>query len=236
MPEHDKITGIEPIDSDLHDLFALVDDSQRLAAAKQAVANEDLDIKQLASSVSPGVIQVVLALSDDDEVAAIASQVEDAPAKARLQDAARLVREHFPRLYHHPAVVREMRQKMDRPTSDAEDKEGKINGVYWAPSWQDQSGKLSPAGLLQLRDRANKVLLTSPLDWDDIAFLISALCRQLATHMEKSKPIVHADLLVIPDADKISQRIEEASHALQRIRELGAGIGLAAPESEREGK
>ncbi len=236
MPDQEPITGIEPLDSDLHELFALVDDSRRLAAAKQAVANEDLDIEQLASRVSPGVIQVILALSDDDEVAAIASQVEETPAKAMLQRAARLVREHFPRLYHHPAVVREMRGRMDRPTSDAEDKEGKINGVYWAPNWQDRGGKLSPAGLLQLRDRANKVLLTSPLDWDDIAFLISALCRQFATHMKKSKPIVEADLLVIPDADKVSLRIEEASQALQEIRKLGGLVGLPALDTGREGK
>ena len=236
MLDQETITGIEPMDSDLHKLLALVGDSQRLAAAKQAAANEELSFEELESRISRDVIRIIVALSDDDEVAAFASQAQEAPAKATLQRAARLVREHFPRLYHHPAVVREMRRKMDRATRGAEDKEGKINGVYWAPSWHDRSGKLSPAGLLQLRDRADKVLLTSPLDWDDMTFLISALSRQLAAHMEKSKPIVEADLLAIPDADKISERIGETSHALQRIRELGAFIGLAAPKSEGEEK
>jgi hypothetical protein len=232
MRDRERITGDEEFDSDLHEFLALVEDDQRLAAAKRAVANESLSLQELSSSLPRTAIRVILDLLDADDFSTIAPHVKEEKGRRTLQRAFELAKEHFGRLYGHRAVVREMRRQM---ASGAEDSlEGRISGVGWTANWQDVGGKLAPAGLLRLQDRADKVVLTSPLDWDDLAFLIAALCRHFAAHMEKSKSILDAGLLIIPDAERIAQRIQQASQDMRRIEELGGLLGLAVQQTDSQ--
>ena len=90
----------------------------------------------------------------------------------------------------------------------------------------DADGKLAPAARLKLRGHAETVLLASTMDWDDLTFLIRALCRILQRHMEMSKPVSKAELLEVPGSVKIGERLGDASAMLREISELARGFGI----------
>ena len=74
------------------------------------------------------------------------------------------------------------------------------------------------------------------MDWDDLAFLIRALCRVLQRHMEVSKPVSEANLLLVVNSEKVGERLGDASEMLQQISELGQAFGIkVAPASEGDG-
>lgn len=237
MADQKPITGNRQVDEDLSVLFAFVEDDNRLAMAKKAIADESTTLEQLQAAIPIGVLRLCVALLDREQTSALLGSILEEERREVLETAIALSSQHFGGVDRHPAILAELRRELTRRQTEArDDGENTINSVGWEAIWQQDGDKLVPAVRLRLRGEPEKLLVASTMDWDDLAFLIRALCRVLQRHMEVSKPVSEANLLLVVNSEKVGERLGDASEMLQQISELGQAFGIkVAPASEGDG-
>jgi hypothetical protein len=226
MAEPRPSTGIADLDSDLAELFDLVDDEPRLAEAKEAIADPKTSLESLREHMPAGVMRLASFLIDLEAQSKALADIEDAKTREALTKASELVRMHLSGLANRPTIVAEMRRELTQELKGRNDADNAIAGIQSEPIWTEERDALEPSVLLRFRGAGGELLLASKLDWDDLTFLIGALSRVLQSHMTKSEPLVEAGLLSVPDARSIAERLDSAVEALAGVRELGKKFGI----------
>lgn len=224
-----QITGNDQLDSDLETLFSLVRDEKRLAAAKAAISDQSCSWQKLQESIPPSVFRLASTFLGDESVETQINELDSTDEREVLSNALAQMKAHFNGLEQHPAVADVLRRELARleeKTERPDDGENRVTGVEWDLAWAENDDKVSPLVHVRLRDESDGLILRSTMDWDDIAFLVGAFCRLLSLHMKRSKPIADAELLALPNSEKIAERLSEAVTAIQEIAELGEAYGI----------
>ena len=235
MANQNPITGIPHIDSDIRSLFKFAEDKSNLTTAKKTIEDDSKTLEQLQDTIPAPILKASLSLLDKDTTDAILDTIKEDQRRQAFQQAIDLVSQHFKGLDRHPAIVSELRREIKKREPTRDDGENTIVGIGWEDIWREEEGKLIPAMRLRLRGKSQKLLLASTVDWEDLTFIIRALCGALKGHMKTSKPVHKAELLQVENSEKIGKQLVGISENLQQICELAEGFGIKAP-SEAEGK
>ena len=156
-----------------------------------------------------------------------------------MEKARSLVREHFPDIDSHPAVLEFVKPEIAAAQSQKEAESLQLNVISRLGGMSTLLGSppnLTPAVRIAFRDKRGKLLLDSLLSWDDVLFVGQALTDIAADEFESSKKLAELDLLDLDDDDrkKLAKHINDLGRHLDRLRKAAPVYGIDLQASLKE--
>lgn len=235
--KRDIKTGVDQLDSDLRALFDLVG-SDELRKVKEAIANKELSPKDFGRIVPRGVLRLALILTPPLNFKLTLHKCEDG-AHELLEEARRLIREHFPDIDSHPAVFEIVKPEIAATQEQQKGASWQLNVISRLTVMTTFLGpppKLTPAVRIAFRDKPGKLLLDSLMNWDDVLFVSQALADIAADEFESSKKLAELDLLDLDDDNRkeLAKHINKLGRHMERLRQAAPVYGIDLQASLEE--
>ncbi len=235
MPELKIETGIEQLDADLRELFAL-SDSGRLGELSSTCAT--LSDAEFQESVPDGLLRIVAALANASEFETLLAQL---PGSESVLKQAKQVTDALgaPLLSHPLAPRRIVAFKQAAASSSTEPLASSlhvIRSIQHVYTWFGTPPKLVPGVRIAFVNKRHDLLLDTSLDWDDLLFVIDGLLRIAAGSMRDARVLAEQQQLELGDRAKLGRRIATCQESLSEIVELASSCGIQASVTPATGE
>ncbi len=233
MPQKlDKLsTGINSLDDNLRELFAICEDKKKLDTIKQAIADKDISSEEFSKVVPKVLIELSIILNGPQSILLL-DKIKDGSV-GLVKEAKSLIEKHFGNLFESKIarsmlmseVTKEEREHIEYLTDET------IQGIGYYLIWEDNPPELTPAVRIAFKNRKHKMLLNTRLDWEDFSFLLKILSEIFVKLLEKGKPLAELGQIDLSVSEKVAKNIEEALGNLQKMKEI-MPIYKAKPETD----
>lgn len=239
MPKSEINTGFAQLDSDLTDLFAVLE-GEVLPRIKDGLAKNTLTKAELGSLFPRGAFKLSVALSSAPNYALIVTG-KSKQARGVIDNARDLVSKELKDLLTHPIAVERLRGLESEDAQDEKSPLGEnlnsISRTEHAHMWFGTPEALVPAVRIGFISRSRRLLLDSTLQLDDLAFVAVTMVKILAEMMERAEKLARDKRINVGDADKLGDRLRTIEEHLTKAKKLAHVYGIeingaSDPESE----
>jgi hypothetical protein len=136
---------------------------------------------------------------------------------------------HFVGIESHPATAEMIRRRAQTVgiTSRKDDAVlTEFSGFEATPLWLESGEALVPAVTTTIRSAANKVLMRSTLDWDDLSFLAFVLVDLFKDELTRAGKMANSHAVHIANRAVIADRLSQMRSALDEVERLAPVLNI----------